>query len=267
MKAIILAAGYATRLRPLTETIAKPLLPVSGRPMIDYIYDKIVEVPEVDAVYVVTNHKFALSFQDWADEHQARTAQSGTRQLPLHVFDDGTLSNEDRLGAIGDIRFTIERGNIAGDDLLIIAGDNLFDFSLADYVQFWRSKSDGSCIALYECPDMELVKEYSIVELDPNDRVTSFVEKPQNPTTNTVGIATYIYHRAHVPLIEQYLNEGNSPDQPGKYIAWLHKRVPVYGYRFAGEWLDIGNREQLLFADNQIRARNGLPQRAEYSID
>ncbi len=267
MKAIILAAGYATRLRPLTLTLAKPLLPVGGRPMIDYICDKIAEVPDVDAVYIVTNHKFAENFQQWAAQHGQQLAGGHGRSLPIHVLDDGTLSNEDRLGAIGDIRFTVQRAGIADDDLLIIAGDNLFDFSLAEYVEFWRGKGDGSCIALYECPDMDLVKEYSIVELDRNDRVTSFIEKPQNPTTNTVGIATYIYHRQHVPRIEQYLGEGNSPDQPGKYIAWLHKHVPVYGYRFVGEWLDIGNHEQLLFADNQVRARRGLPQRETYSVD
>lgn len=262
MKAIILAAGYATRLRPLTENRAKPLLPIGGRPMIDYIYDKIAEVSEVDSVHVVTNHKFAAGFQEWASAHSGG--------VPIQVHDDGTLSNEDRLGAIGDIRFTVDRASLQGDDLLIIAGDNLFDFSLAEYVDFWRGKTangPASCIALYECPDMELVKQYSIVSLDENERVTSFVEKPEHPTTNTVGIATYIYHREHVPLIEQYLSEGNSPDQPGKFVAWLHTHVPVYGYRFAGEWLDIGNHQQLLFADNQLRARQGLPERAEYSLD
>lgn len=266
MKAIILAAGYATRLRPLTLTLAKPLLPVGGRPMIDYILDKIVDVPDVDEVYVVTNHKFADGFLDWATQHNNQPSQDGARKLPIQVFDDGTLSNEDRLGAIGDIRFTIDRGNLQNNDLLIIAGDNLFDFSLAEYVDFWRGKGDGSCIAAFQCPDMELVKEYSIVELAEDDRVLSFVEKPENPTTNTVGIATYIYHREHLPLIQQYLNEGNSPDQPGKFIAWLHKRVPVYGYRFAGDWLDIGNHQQLLHADNQMRVRNGLPERDEYSV-
>jgi glucose-1-phosphate thymidylyltransferase len=259
VKAIILAAGYATRLRPLTENLAKPLLPVAGRPMVEYIVDRIAEVSEVDAIHLVTNHKFAGDFQRWAE------ARGGDRQVVVH--DDGTLSKEDRLGAIGDIRFTVERAGLAGDDLLIVAGDNLFDFSLNEYVAFWRGKGDGSCIALYQCPDMELVKQYSIVELDANDRVTSFIEKPQNPTTNTVGIATYIYHRDHVPLIETYLAEGNSADQPGKYIQWLHQRVPVYGYRFDGDWMDIGDRQQLLEADNRMRERAGLPTRDSYSVD
>jgi glucose-1-phosphate thymidylyltransferase len=259
MKAIILAAGYATRLHPLTETVAKPLLPVGGRPMVDYIHDKIAEVPEVDQIHLVTNHKFAGSFAAWAAARRGR--------LPVTVHDDGTLSNEDRLGAIGDIRFTVERAGLAGDDLLIVAGDNLFDFSLADYVTFWRSKQDGSAIALYQCPDLELVKEYATVELDPAGRVTSFVEKPKHPNTNLVAIATYLYRREHAALIDTYLAEGNSKDQPGNLVAWLHERVPVYGYRFEGEWLDIGNHAQLLEADNRLRARDGLPPRAEYSLD
>jgi glucose-1-phosphate thymidylyltransferase len=256
VKAIVLAAGYATRLRPLTDTIAKPLLPLAGRPMVDYIYDKIAEAPEVDSVHVVTNQKFTAGFQEWAKKHKGR--------LPIVVHNDGTLTNEDRLGAIGDIRFTVENGKLQGDDLLIIAGDNLFDYSPADYVSYWKSKGEAGALALYNCEDRELVKQYSIVELDENDRITSFIEKPKNPTTTLVGTAAYIYHRKHVPLIQQYLSEGNSPDQPGNFVAWLHKRVPVYGYRFKGGWLDIGNPVELLNADNLLRERHGMPKRSEY---
>jgi len=259
MKSIILAAGYATRLRPLTENTAKPLLPVAGRPMIDYIVDKILELDEVDQIHVVTNHRFAGSFSAWAARRRDR--------IPIIVDDDGTLSNEDRLGAIGDIEFTLEHSGLEGDDLLVIAGDNLFDFSLVDYVAFWRGKKDGSAIALYRFPDKKLIPLYSIVELDASERVISFTEKPKNPTTDLVAIATYIYGRDHVPLIARYLAEGNSKDAPGNLVAWLHSRVPVYGYRFAGEWLDIGDQSQLLEADNRARARLGLPQRSAYSID
>jgi glucose-1-phosphate thymidylyltransferase len=258
MKSIILAAGYATRLRPLTEHTAKPLLPIAGRPMIDHICDKIAELNEVDHVHVVTNRRFASAFGAWAAR---RTG------LPVTVHDDGTTSNEDRLGAIGDIRFTIERAGLAGEDLLIIAGDNLFDFSLVDYAAFWRGKGDGSAIALYRCPDRELVKQYSIVELDDEERVRSFTEKPANPTTDLVAIATYLYRGEHAALIDRYLAEGNSADQPGNLVAWLVSRVPVYGFRFSGAWLDIGDQGQLLEADNRARARLGMPARDAYSLE
>jgi glucose-1-phosphate thymidylyltransferase len=262
VQAIILAAGYATRLRPITERVAKPLLPLAGRPIVEYIYDNLSAVPGLAAVHVVTNDRFAADFERWA--------AATSRPLPIQVHNDGTRSNDDRLGAIGDIRFTVERAGLQGEDLLIIAGDNLFDFSLAAYVAFWRDKSAGgaaSCIAVREEPDPALVSQYSAAHLDEDDRVTAFVEKPERPTTSLIGIATYIYHRAHVPLIRDYLGAGNSPDQPGRYIAWLHARVPVYGYRFSGDWLDIGNPEQLLHADNEMRSRAGLPQRAAYSLD
>ena len=259
MKAIVLAAGYATRLRPLTENMAKPLLPVGGRPMLDYIVDKIAEVDEVDALHVVTNSRYADGFRRWAERVDGRLTPS--------VHDDGTTSNENRRGAIGDIQFTVEEAGLRGEDLLVIAGDNLFDFSLDEYVDFWRSKGAASCVALFQESDLELVKEYSVVEVDESDRLTSFIEKPENPTTNLVAIATYIYHREHVALVDRYLAEGNSPDQPGNLVAWLYPRAPVYGYRFAGDWRDIGNREQLLEADNAMRERYGLPTRSEYTPD
>ena len=149
MKAILLAAGYATRLKPLTDTYAKPLLPLAGRPMVDYIYDKIAAVPEVDAVHVVTNQKFAAGFEAWANQHDGR--------VPIRIHNDGTLNNGDRLGAIGDIRFTVDQAKLQGEDLLVIAGDNLFDYSLADFVRYWRTKGEAGCLALYQCDDVELV--------------------------------------------------------------------------------------------------------------
>ena len=257
MKAIILAAGYATRLRPLTDSIPKQLLPVGGRPMLDWILDKLEEVEEIDGVHLVTNSRFAHDFEDWA----------AGRGGGVTVHDDGTTSNEDRLGAIGDIRLAIERAGLAGDDLLVIAGDNLFEFSLADYVAFWRGKGRASAVALYDCGSLELASQYGVVEVDEDDRIVGFVEKPRDPQSTLVATATYLYHREHVPLVERYLAEGNPPDQPGNLIAWLHAREPVYGYRFAGAWFDIGDHEQLLEADNLLRARLGLPTRADYAPD
>jgi glucose-1-phosphate thymidylyltransferase len=255
VKAIILAAGYATRLYPLTETVAKPLLPVAGRPMLDYILDRIREADEVDAVHVVTNHKFAQSFADWAADKN------------VIVHDDGTTSEDDRLGAIGDVQFVIEHAGLEHDDLLVIAGDNLFDFSLHDFVTWWHAKGEASAVTLYDVGDLELVKKYSSVELDEDDRIVGFVEKPENPTSTLVATASYIYHRAHVPLVKQYLDEGNVPDQPGRFIAWLCTRAPVYGYVIRGDWRDIGDAAQLLDADNELRERAGLPRRDSYSLD
>jgi glucose-1-phosphate thymidylyltransferase len=253
VKALILAAGYATRLRPLTENRAKPLLPVAGRPMVDWTLDKISEVPGVDEIHLVTNDRFAADFARWADDR-------------VRVHNDGTTTNEDRMGAIGDIVFVADDQEWEGEDVLVVAGDNLFDFSLAEYADWWQTK-DGSAIAAYEQPDLELVSQYSVVELDSDDRVLSFVEKPEKPESNLTAIATYVYHRAHLALLRAYIAEGNSPDQPGHFIAWLHTRAPVYGYRFGGEWLDIGDRSQLLEADNRYRRRAGLPERDQYSVE
>jgi glucose-1-phosphate thymidylyltransferase len=248
MKALILAAGYATRLRPLTDSIPKQLLPVGGRPMIDWILDRIRET-SADEVHVVTNARFAPDLERWA------------RGKGVRVHNDGTTSNEDRLGAIGDIDFVG-----LDDDLLVVAGDNLFDYSLADYESYWR-EHDGSCIAVLDVRDRELAKKYGIVDVDENDRVVGFVEKPDDPATTLCATATYIYTREHLGLVSTYLDEGNPPDQPGNYVAWLQTRAPVYAYRFQGDWYDIGDRDQLLEADNRMRRRRGLPQRAQYSPD
>jgi glucose-1-phosphate thymidylyltransferase len=252
VKALVLAAGYATRLYPLTESIAKPLLTIGGRPMVDHILDRIREADPVET-HVVTNSKFAGAFSEWAPPG-------------VIVHDDGTTSEHDRLGAIGDLRFVLDRVGI-DDDWLVVAGDNLFDYSLSDYVEWWRTKGVASAVALYEHPDLELVKQYGVVELDEQERVVSFVEKPAEPLSNLAATACYLFHREHLKLVATYLEEGNVPDQPGRFVEWLHRRAPVYGYRFSGEWLDIGDRDQLLEADNRARTRAGEPPRAEYIPD
>jgi glucose-1-phosphate thymidylyltransferase len=255
----VLAAGYATRLRPLTDDVAKPLLPLAGRPMVDYLYEKIAAVGDVDEVHVVTNSRFAGQFRLWGER-----VGGG---VPIVIHDDGTVSNEDRLGAIGDVQFVLDRG-LRGDDLLVVAGDNLFEFDLGDFVAFWRAKGgDGSAMGVHDVGDLELIRQYSMVELDENDRITSLVEKPEKPTSTLAGIAVYLFRAEHAELVGEYLAAGNSPDQPGRFLVWLYPRVPVFGYRFPGEWLDIGDREQLLDADNRMRERQGLPRRPEYSLE
>ncbi|MFL5931999.1 MAG: nucleotidyltransferase family protein [Gaiellaceae bacterium] len=257
MEAVVLAAGYATRLRPLTNRVAKPLLPLAGRPMLDYLADKIDEVGDVQAIHVVTNSRFAADFEAWASSRSGR--------VPVLVHDDGTTSNSDRLGAIGDLRFVIDRGGLENEDLLVVAGDNLFDFSLEEYVAFWRSRG-GSAVGVHDVGDLDLARRYGIVELDDSDRVVSLVEKPERPSGTLASIAAYLFPAEHAALVRQYLEEGNAPDQPGRFVVWLYPRVPVHGYRFRGDWLDIGDREQLLEADNRMRRRAGLSEQAEYSL-
>ena len=255
MRAIILAGGYATRLRPLTDDVSKCLLPVGGRPMVDWILDRIREVDDVDGVHVVTNSRFAADFRGWADSREG-----------VEIHDDGTHSNEDRLGAIGDIAFTLADAGIDDDDVLVVAGDNLFDYSLRDFVGFWQAKGVASAVAVHDVGDPRLVSQYSAVELDGDGRIVSFEEKPAAPKSTLAATATYLFHREHVPLVARYLAEGNVPDQPGRFVGWLQEREPVYAYRFEGSWADIGDPAQLLEADNSLRRAQGLPERAEYAI-
>jgi glucose-1-phosphate thymidylyltransferase len=254
VKAIVLAAGYATRLRPLTDTWAKELLPVGGRPIVDWIVEAIGDVDGLDVVHLVTNHRKAPAFEAWA------------RGREIVVHDDGTTSNDDRLGAIGDLRFVVDRAEL-DDDLLVIAGDNLFDFSLADYAAFWREKGVASAVAVRDVGSLALASHYGIVALDDSDRIVDFVEKPADPPSTLAATATYLFGRSHVGLLEAYLSGGHSSDQPGRFVEWLCRREPVYGWEFEGAWYDIGDRDQLLVADNQLRAAQGLPLRDEYTPD
>jgi glucose-1-phosphate thymidylyltransferase len=220
--------------------------------MIDWILDKIREAG-IDDVHLVTNGRFAADFERWA---------AGTGVV---VHDDGTATNETRLGAIGDIQFVQTNADL-DDDLLVIAGDNLFEYSLEEYIGFWRERSGASAVAVYDVGDLELAKQYGIVTLDEDDRLVGFVEKPADPPTTLCATATYLYARDHARLVGTYLEAGNPPDQPGHFIAWLHRREPVYGYRATGGWYDIGDATQLLEADNRLRARAGLPLRSSYSL-
>jgi glucose-1-phosphate thymidylyltransferase len=254
VKALILAAGYATRLRPLTDTWAKELLPVGGRPIIDRIVDGIAEVPGVDEVHVVTNARKAPMFREWA------------RGREVTIHDDGTTSNEDRLGAIGDMLFVIESAQI-DDDLLVIAGDNLFEFRLADFVAFWAGKEGASAVAVRDVGSLELASHYGVVDLADDGRIQSFVEKPADPASSLAATATYLYHRDHVQLIRPYLEGEHGSDQPGRFVGWLHRHEPVYGWVFGESWHDIGNYEQLLEADNRLRVAAGMPARDAYVPD
>lgn len=256
MKGVILAAGYATRLRPLTENRPKHLLPVGGRPMLEWVLDRVREVREVDAIHLVTNSRFAPAFRRWGEPYS------------VAVHDDGTTSNDDRLGAVGDLRLVIEEARLEGDELLVLAGDNLFDLSLPRFVEWWRGKPQpASAVPLHDVGDLELATQYGIAETNAEGRIVRFVEKPSEPPSTLASTLIYLLPPDHVSLVRAYLDEGESPDNAGSFLGWLALRDSVFGYRFDGAWYDIGDHEQLLEADNRQRRLAGLPERESYSLD
>ncbi len=235
MKAIVLAAGYATRLYPLTLNQPKPLLPVGGRPMLDRLLESLAGVG-ADRTYVVTNAKFAPHIRDWAAGRAAVT-----------VLDDGTTSDEDKLGAIGDIAFVLEQ-TASDDDLVVAAGDNLFSDDLSGFGDFSRERN-APVVAVYDVGDLTQMSKYNSIETDGEGRITYFEEKPADATSTLTGIALYFYPRHVLPLIRQYVAEGNNPDQPGRLIQWLYPRTDVYTWQVPGTWYDIGSAETLREAD------------------
>ncbi len=247
MKQIILAAGYATRLYPLTENTPKPLLPVAGVPMIEHVLASSAAIGHIDHTMVVTNNKFAGHFEQWLTGYRETNPNfNGT------IINDGTTSNEDRLGAIGDMHLVLEQESI-DDDVLVIAGDNLFTGDLSSYGTRCR-KANAPVLGLYDVDSTEEARKYGVVSVDDNDRLTSFEEKPKEPKSTLIGIALYFYPRATLPEISRYIEEGNNTDQPGRLIQWLYPQQPVYTWPVPGTWLDIGSKETLqeanrIFAD------------------
>jgi glucose-1-phosphate thymidylyltransferase len=242
MKVIILAAGYATRLYPLTLTTPKPLLPVAGKPMIDHVLDNLAAISGVDQVIVVTNAKFASHFQTWADDYRAKKAK-----LNFTIVNDGSTDDTNKLGAIGDINFVLNKEKI-DDDIIVVAGDNLFSEKLAAFGALCREKN-APVLALYDVGNLEEIKKYNSISVDAAGRITFFEEKPKNPTSTLTGIALYFYPNASLPLIRQYIAEGNNPDQPGRLVQWLYPRTPFYTWRVPGIWFDIGSKETLVEAN------------------
>jgi glucose-1-phosphate thymidylyltransferase len=242
MKVLILAAGYATRLYPLTLTQPKPLLPVAGKPMIDYVLDNVAPIGGIDRVYVVTNAKFAAQFQEWSGLYRGAKAK-----LNFTIVNDGSTDDSNKLGAIGDMHLVITRENVE-DDLIVVAGDNLFSESLQDFGRYCRAKN-APVLAVYDVGNLEEITKYNSISIDASDKITYFEEKPKKPTSTLTGIALYYYPKATLPRIRQYMAEGNNPDQPGRLVQWLYQRTPVYTWRVPGIWFDIGSKESLAEAD------------------
>jgi glucose-1-phosphate thymidylyltransferase len=242
MNALILAAGYATRLYPLTLNKAKPLLTVGGKPIIEWVMDNLADVPNLETVYVVTNDKFASDFQDWSERYQIRQPK-----FKFKIVNDGSKSDQDKLGAIGDINFVVTRENLARDGLLIIAGDNLFTESLTAFAAC--ANETEATVGVYDVGDIEAIKKYGNITVDPDGIITHFEEKPQKPRGTLAAIAIYYYAPEVLSLLTTYLAAGNNPDQPGRFVQWLYTRKPVKTFQIKGKWLDIGSKETLEKAD------------------
>jgi glucose-1-phosphate thymidylyltransferase len=248
MNALILAAGYATRLYPLTLNKAKPLLQVGGKPIIEWLFDNLASVSGLKTIYVVTNNKFASDFSAFAkataDRHPG---------IQIKIVNDGSSSDDDKLGAIGDINLVLTRENLAGDDLLVIAGDNLFQQPLTEFVE--AAKKSLATVAVYDVGDLEAMKKYGAVTIDRDGVITSFEEKPEKPKSTLAAVALYYYAREVLPLFTTYVAAGNNPDQPGRFLQWLYTRKPINSFQIKGQWLDIGSKETLTEADKIFSGR------------
>ncbi|MBI4232061.1 nucleotidyltransferase family protein [Candidatus Peregrinibacteria bacterium] len=235
MKALILGAGYATRLYPLTKDKPKALLPVGGVPILERTLQKLMSIPMLDRIYLVTNHRFEQNFRWWLKNYGERVKP----RISAEVYDDNTASNDDRLGALGDINFVIDKARI-DDDLLVVAGDNLFDFDLMKFVGF--AKEVGTSICLYDFGKSELVRQYGVVTINKEHKVIDFEEKPPRPASTLISMGIYFFARKDLGMIKQYISDGHNADAPGFYLQWLHKEIYLYGYVIpGGTWLDIGD--------------------------
>ena len=231
MKCLILAAGYATRLYPLTENFPKPLLKVGNKTILDWLVDDIAAAGLVDEYVVISNHKFAHHFEEWA----------ATRKEQISVVDDGTETNETRLGAVRDIQFAIDALKL-DDDMLVIAGDNVLDFSLTHFIRYADSKQSSAIMRYYE-PEEAKLRKCGIVEIDTDDKIISMEEKPAEPKSHWCCPPFYFYTKADAKRIPDAIEQGCGIDAPGSFIAWLATQTTVYAMEMPGSRYDIGNLE------------------------
>ena len=234
MKAIVLAAGFGTRLRPLTDNTAKPLIDVAGRPIIDYIIEKIEKLSDVDEIVVVCNERFFSGFEAW------RAAQNCS--VPIRLLNDGTTCNEDRRGAVGDIAFAIDHMDGA-PDVLVVGGDNIFAFDLQPLLESYHEH--GNSIAIRDVESVDLARLYATVERTPQGKVTAMVEKPDSPATTMVSVCIYVYGTSIRTRVREYAEAGHGMDTTGEFASWLCTVEPVFGCLLEGTWFDIGDMASL----------------------
>lgn len=231
MKCLVLAAGYATRLYPLTQNFPKPLLKVGDKTILDWLLDDIDKSGEVSEYVVISNHKYAQHFKSWAK----------TRPYKITVVDDGTETNETRLGAVCDIQYAIDQLSL-DDDILVIAGDNVLDFSLTKFISYAQQKKTSCIMRYYESSEQKLIR-CGVVTVDDNDLVLIMTEKSPNPATNWCCPPFYYYSKDDAGKVKDGIIAGCGTDAPGSYIAWLCKQTKVHAMEMPGKRYDIGNLE------------------------
>lgn len=246
MQCILLAAGYATRLYPLTENMPKALLKLGDKTILDMVVEKITEVNDIENIYIVTNDKFHTHFEEWA-----KTYSGGKK---IKVINDHTTSNDNRLGAIGDLKYVIDTEKI-DDEILVMASDNIFGFSLNGFVDMYREKNTDM-ICAHTIENKQELHSMGVVELDGDGKVIGFEEKPENPKSDLGVPPFYLYKKETLPLIEKYLKAGNNPDAPGHFVPWLIGETDVYAYVFNAVRIDIGTPES--YYEAQERLEKGI---------
>lgn len=229
MKCLILAAGYATRLYPLTENFPKPLLTVGEKTILDWLVDDIASTGYVDGFVVISNHRFAQHFVDWAE----------TKSVPVTVLDDGTSSNETRLGAVRDIQFAMDALGLK-EDVLVVAGDNVLDFSFSGFIAYAKEKGT-SCVMCHVENELAKQRKTAIICFDDQGMITSYEEKPQQPKGNHAVPPFYCYRAEDVKRIPEALADGCSADAPGSFAAWLSRKTDVHAWVMPGKRYDIGD--------------------------
>lgn len=229
MKCLILAAGYATRLYPLTKNFPKPLLKVGGKSILDWLLEDMEAAGIIDEYVVISNHKYAQHFVDWAAE----------KPMKISIIDDGTSSNETRLGAVRDIQFAIDKLKL-DDDLLVLAGDNLFDFSITEFIRYALQKKAPCTMRYYE-PSFQKLLKSGIVTVDDDDKIVSMTEKDPNPASFWVSVGFYYYPKEVAALISQALDDGCGADAPGSFMIWVSQRYSSYAMKMPGCRYDVGD--------------------------